>query len=89
VWALLTGILLVICGAAILLNKYAHSAGVCVGILMALITLFLYAPILATANQASQVEGINYVADTLLFGGAILFLARALSQAPMKPKASS
>jgi uncharacterized membrane protein len=93
-WAYLTAIVLVICGAAILLNKYARSAAAVVGLLMTLITLFLYAPILAMAQRSSQVEALNvealnYVADTLLFGGVILFLAQALYREPARVKASS
>lgn len=93
-WAYLTAIVLVICGAAILLNKYARSAAAVVGLLMTLITLFLYAPILAVAQRSSQVEALNvealnYVADTLLFGGVILFLAQALYREPARVKASS
>ncbi len=88
-WAYLTGIVLVICGAAILLNKYARSAAAVVGLLMTLISLFLYAPILAMAPGPSQVEALNYVADTLLFGGVTLFLAQALYRKPATVKASS
>jgi hypothetical protein len=43
---------------------------------MAILTLLLYVPILAMASQPSQInEGINYVADTLLFAGAALLVA--------------
>jgi hypothetical protein len=45
---------------------------------MILLTLLLYVPILAVAPQASLVEAINYVADTLLFAGTLLVLAPAL-----------
>ena len=78
VWTILTGIVLVIAGLAILLNRYACRAAAAVGLLMAVITLFLYAPVLAMAAPASQLEALNYVADTLLYGGVVLFLARAL-----------
>ena len=82
-WGYLAGAMLVVCGVCILLNKYARIAAACVGILMAVLTLFLYTPILAMASGVPQiVEGLNYVADTLLFGGAVLFLARALPQEP-------
>jgi uncharacterized membrane protein len=88
VWSILTGILLVVCGLAILLNKYAQHAAAGLGLVMTLITLFLYTPILAMAAPASQVEALNYVADTLLFAGTLLFLARALSREPAARSAS-
>jgi len=78
-WGYLCGVILVVCGVCIFLNKYARNAAACAGILMALLTLFLYVPILAMDKGTEQiVEGLNYVADTLLFGGALLFLAKAL-----------
>jgi uncharacterized membrane protein len=79
VWAYLTGAILLFSGAAILLNKYARIAATSAGALMVLLTLFLYTPILAMATGDSQlIVGVNYVADTLLFGGALLLLAEAL-----------
>jgi len=46
-----------------------------------LLVLFIYGPILIVQlldpSTAVKVEGINYFADTLLFGGAILALASA------------
>jgi uncharacterized membrane protein len=88
VWSILTGILLVVCGLAILLNRYAQRAAAGLGLVMTLITLFLYTPILAMAAPSSQVEALNYVADTLLFAGTLLFLARALSREPAASSAS-
>jgi uncharacterized membrane protein len=88
VWSILTGILLVVCGLAILLNKYGQRAAAGLGLVMTLITLFLYTPILAMAAPSSRVDALNYVADTLLFAGTLLFLARALSRKPAAPSAS-
>ncbi len=47
--------------------------------LMTVLTVFLYFPILIMAHGTTEsIVGINYVADTLLFGGAVLLLAQAL-----------
>jgi hypothetical protein len=52
-----------------------------IGLLMAVLTLLLYVPILAMASQSPQIlEGINYVADTLLYAGAALLVAGALPE---------
>jgi uncharacterized membrane protein len=87
VWAYLTGTILLVSGAAILVNKYSRNAATTVGALMVLLTLFLYVPILAMATGDSQlIVGVNYVFDTLLYGGALLLLAEALpSDRPAKP----
>jgi uncharacterized membrane protein len=78
-WAYLVGAVLLVAGIAILLNKGSQIAATCVGLVMTLLTLFLYTPILAMITQQSQIiEGVNYVADTLFFGGTVLFLAMAI-----------
>jgi uncharacterized membrane protein len=80
-WGYLTGVILLIAGAALLINKKARMAAASIGLLMAILTLLLYVPILAIASQPPQIlEGINYVADTLLFAGAALLVAGALPE---------
>jgi uncharacterized membrane protein len=79
VWGYLTGAVLLIAGAALLVDKKARTAAASIGLIMTILTLLLYIPILAMASQAAQmIEGINYVADTLLFAGAALLVAGAL-----------
>lgn len=79
-WAYLVGAVLLIGGVAILLNKRARLAATYVGLVITLLTLFLYTPLLAMVRQPSEIIGeVNYVADTLFFAGTVLFLAKALS----------
>jgi len=79
-WAYLTGTIEVIAGVAILINQYTRDAAVLAGLWIVLLTLFLYVPLLAMARgTAGIVEGMNYVFDTLLYGGALLLLAGAAS----------
>jgi uncharacterized membrane protein len=77
----LTGALLLIAGAGILLAKKTRMAATYLGAWILLLVLFIYGPILiaslADPSTAVKVEGINYFADTLLFAGAILALASA------------
>jgi uncharacterized membrane protein len=77
----LTGALLVVAGAFILLNKKTRLAATCLGGWILLLVVFIYGPILfsslADPSIDIKIEGINYFADTLLFGGAILALAGA------------
>ena len=78
-WGYLVGVILVAAGVAILLNWRARLAATSVGLLMTLLTLVLYFPILVMAHGTAEiVEGVNYVADTLMFGGTTLLLASAL-----------
>jgi uncharacterized membrane protein len=88
-WGFLCGVILLACGGCLLLNKYARGAAACVGVMMAVLTLFLYVPILLmNSGTEALVEGWNYVMDTLLFGGALLFLARALPKEASKASVS-
>jgi uncharacterized membrane protein len=77
----LTGAILLVSGAAILLDKKTRLAATCLGTWIVLLVVFIYGPILfaALANPSTQVkiEGINYFFDTLLFAGVILALASA------------
>jgi uncharacterized membrane protein len=66
-------------GVGMLFPRYARSAAAWVGMLFTVLTVFLYGPILiSSATVAEMNVGENYVADTLLYGGAVLLLASAL-----------
>lgn len=77
-WGYLVGVVLLFAGPAMLVRKFARISAISVGVVMILITAFLYLPILLMASQTpALVEGVNYVADTLMFGGVVLLLAAA------------
>jgi uncharacterized membrane protein len=79
VWAYLAGAILLISGILLALNKKSRMAAASIGALMTVLTLFPYLLILVLAHGASEInEGLNYVADTLLYAGAALALASAL-----------
>jgi len=77
----LTGAILLVCGASILLAKKTRMAATYLGAWILLLVVFIYGPILIAAlvdpSTDVKVEGINYFFDTLLFAGTILALARA------------
>jgi uncharacterized membrane protein YphA (DoxX/SURF4 family) len=78
-WAYLVGILLLAAGGFLLLNRKTRLVGALTGLLIVVLTVFLYVPILATDRGTAQlIEGINYVADTLLFAGTALLVAMAM-----------
>ena len=82
-WAYLAGAILLAAGIALALNKKPRIAAASIGALMTVLTLFLYLPILLLAHGPSDInEGLNYVADTLLYAGAALLLASALPPDP-------
>jgi uncharacterized membrane protein len=82
-WAYLAGAILLATGIALALNKKPRIAATSIGALMTILTVFLYLPLLLLAHGGSEInEGLNYVADTLLFAGAALLLASALPRDP-------
>ncbi len=85
-WASLTGIVLLITGLAILVNRSARAAAAIAGLAMTVLTFLLYLPILLQAHGTGQIiEGINYVFDTLLFAGTLLLLAAAITRDKSTP----
>lgn len=76
----LTGLLLIAFGLAMLVRKCASFGGQSAGVLMLLLTVGLYVPeFFLASGVAQQVQGINFVADTLLFAGTMLAIAGAIA----------
>ena len=80
-----TGAILLVAGASILLAKKTRMAATYLGTWIVLLVLFIYGPILIAAladpSTDVKIEGINYFFDTLLFAGAILALASSTPRA--------
>jgi uncharacterized membrane protein len=76
----LTGAFLIVAGVCFLLARKTRIAATFLGAWIVLVVVVIYGPVLILAladpSTAVKVEGLNYFADTLLFGGAILSLAR-------------
>ena len=77
----LTGAFLILAGFCFLLNRKTRAAAAYLGAWILLLVLAIYLPVMTAAlaqpGSAVKIEGISYFADTLLFGGVILSLARA------------
>jgi uncharacterized membrane protein len=76
-----TGLILLVAGAGILLAKKTRMAATYLGSWILLLVLLVYGPILIASlldpSTAVKIDGINYFFDTLLYAGAILALADA------------
>jgi hypothetical protein len=77
-WGYTTGAILLAAGACLLVEKRARATSAVLGLWLIFLTLFIYLPIFAMAAQPAMIEGINYVADTLLFAGTVLLVAGAM-----------
>jgi uncharacterized membrane protein len=77
----LTGAFLIVAGVCFLLSRRTRIAATYVGAWIVLLVLIIYGPVLfgalADPNPGTKIEGLNYFADTLLFGAVILSLAQS------------
>ena len=81
-----TGASLLVAGASLLSGRRARTVSTLVGAWIVLLVLILYGPIMILAlcapGEAPQVVAIDFFADTLLFAGAVLALAKAMPTEP-------
>jgi uncharacterized membrane protein len=76
VWTHLAAVVYVVAGILLLVGKETRTAATWVGSTVLLVELVVYVPI-AVVDRSSFV-GLNYMADTLMFCGAVFLLAGAM-----------
>ena len=74
------GVILILAGVCLLVNKKTRMAATSLGLTILLTVLWIYLPMLLAAP--TDVVALNYFFDTLLFCGAILLLANAMDREP-------
>jgi uncharacterized membrane protein len=72
------GVILIVAGVCLLVNKKTRLAATSLGLVILLTVLWIYLPMLLRAP--TDVVALNYFFDTLLFCGAILLLANAMDE---------
>jgi uncharacterized membrane protein len=75
--AAVTGTMLIACGVAVIFEEKAQAAATWLGTYCVLVVLVVYLPMLIAKPDVD--EGLNYLADTMVFCGCALVLASALS----------
>ena len=76
IWTYLAAVVYAVAGTLLLVGKKTRAAATWLGLAVLFVELVVYVPI-AIVDRAS-LEGLNYLADTLMFCGAVLLLARAM-----------
>jgi len=74
------GVILILAGVCLLVNKKARTAATSLGLTILLTVLWIYLPMLLAAP--TDVVALNFFFDTLLFCGAILLLANSIDKEP-------
>ena len=77
VWTYLAAVVYAVGGILLLVGKEARAAATWVGLAVFVVVLVVYVPI-AVVERASLDNGLNYIFDTLMFGGTVLLLAGAM-----------
>jgi len=75
-WTYLAATVYAVAGILLLIGKKTRAAATWVGLTVLVVELAVYVPI-AVAERAS-INGFNYMADTLMFCGAVFLLAGAM-----------
>jgi uncharacterized membrane protein YphA (DoxX/SURF4 family) len=78
IWPYLTAAVYVVGGVLLLVGKRTRMAALAVGAALLAVELIVYVPIAVV--QRADLEGFNYMADTLMFCGAVLLLAGAMKR---------
>ena len=77
IWTYLAAVVYAVAGTLLLVGKKTRAAATCVGLTVLFVELVVYLPI-GVMEFSSLDNGLNYLADTLMFGGAVLLLAGAM-----------
>lgn len=81
VLACLSGAVLLFSGACLFIKNVSRRAAALGGTLLCILTIVLYVPILVFEfGSPDTVEGINYVADTLLASGVVLMCGSRMTE---------
>ena len=76
-WTYVAAVAYAITGVMLLIGKKTRAAATWLGLTVLLVELAVYVPI-AVVDRSSLQNGLNYMADTLMFCGAVLLLAGAM-----------
>ena len=77
VWTYLAAMVYAVAGTLLLAGKKTRAAATWLGLTVLFVELVVYVPI-EVVERASLGNGLNYVADTLMFCGAVILLAGAM-----------
>jgi uncharacterized membrane protein YphA (DoxX/SURF4 family) len=77
IWTYLAAVVYAVAGTLLLVGKQTRAAASWLGLTVLFLELVVYVPI-GVVERASLDNGLNYVADTLMFCGAVLLLAGAM-----------
>ena len=88
IWTYLAAVVYAVAGILLLVGKKTRAAATWIGLTVLFVELVVYVPI-AVVERASLDNGLNYMADTLMYCGAILLLAGAMPREAERRESSA
>jgi len=88
IWAYLAAVVYAVAGTLLFVGKKTRAAATWLGLTVLFVELVVYVPI-GVVERASLDNGLNYVADTLMFCGAVLLLAGAMPREAQRRESSA
>jgi uncharacterized membrane protein YphA (DoxX/SURF4 family) len=77
IWTYVAAVVYAVTGTMLLVGKRTRAAATWLGLTVLFVELVVYVPI-GVVERASLANGLNYVADTLMFCGAVVLLGGAM-----------
>ena len=87
-WTYLAAVVYAVVGTLLLVGKKNRAAATWLGLTVLFVVLIVYVPI-GIVDRASLDNGLNYVADTLMFCGTVLLLAGAMPREASRRESSA
>jgi uncharacterized membrane protein YphA (DoxX/SURF4 family) len=88
IWTYLAALVYAVAGALLLVGTKTRASATWLGLTVLFVELVVYVPI-GVVERASLDNGLNYVADTLMFCGALLLLAGAMPREAQRREPSA
>ncbi|MFZ0663348.1 MAG: hypothetical protein WAM66_11700 [Acidobacteriaceae bacterium] len=88
IWTYLAAVAYAVTGILMLVGRKTRAAATWAGVTVLFVELVVYVPI-GVVERASLNNGFNYVADTLMFCGAVLLLAGAMPREAQRRESSA
>jgi uncharacterized membrane protein YphA (DoxX/SURF4 family) len=88
IWTYMAAVVYALAGTLLLVGKKTRAAATWLGLTVLFLELVVYVPI-GVVQRASIDAGFNYLADTLMFCGALLLLAGAMPRETSRRESSA
>lgn len=75
-WTYLAAAVYAVAGGLLLVGRYQRAATIAIGAIVLVVVAVVYVPIAVV--EGATLKNFNFIADTLMFGGAVLVLGGAL-----------